>query len=80
MPVSFARDIVPLYTTIDVDHMKPLGVLLVDYGYISDPNNGHAHANAVLSTPKIRACPGWPFRSQAELDLFTLWVSEGYNP
>ena len=32
MAVSFARDIKPLFTDMDVAHMKDLGVALDDYG------------------------------------------------
>lgn len=35
--VSFAKDIRPLFRPVDIAHMKPLGVVLDDYNYISDP-------------------------------------------
>jgi hypothetical protein len=44
MAVSFARDIRPLFTDMDVAHMKDLGVALDDYGYLRDP----AHAQQIL--------------------------------
>ena len=43
--VSFAADIKPLFRAIDVSHMKPYGVKLDDYNYMSDPDN----ANRVAS-------------------------------
>jgi hypothetical protein len=44
--VSFASDIKPLFRAIDISHMKPKGVKLDDYTYMSDPNN----AERVLAT------------------------------
>jgi hypothetical protein len=48
--VSFAQDIRPLFTDMDIAHMRVAGVLLDDFGYMRDP----AHAQKVLdavSTP-----------------------------
>ena len=81
MPVSFARDIKPLFRTVDVDHMGPLGVLLDDYAYMSDATDDHVNANAVLDVLKNhRMPPGGPFWSQDKLDLFSKWMADGYKP
>jgi hypothetical protein len=40
MAVSFAQDIRPLFTEMDVAHMKSFGVSLDDFDYMRDP----AHA------------------------------------
>jgi hypothetical protein len=37
--VSFAADIRPLFRAIDISHMKPHGVELDDYAYMSNPDN-----------------------------------------
>jgi hypothetical protein len=46
--VSFAKDIKPLLRPIDIQHMKPLGVLLDDYAYMSDATDNHANAQGGL--------------------------------
>ena len=40
MAVSFQNDILPLFTQTDIQHMKGMGVLLSDYGYMSNPAGG----------------------------------------
>jgi hypothetical protein len=44
--VSFARDIRPLFRTVDISHMKAHGIKLDDYTFMSDPDN----ADKVLGT------------------------------
>ncbi len=84
MPVSFAKDIVPLFRPIDINHMKPSGVILNDYGYMSDPAGDHHHAPAVYdsvtgaSTPRMPV--GGPFWSQEQLDLYKQWMTDGFQP
>jgi hypothetical protein len=79
MLISFEKDIKPLFRTIDVDHMKPSGVLLDDYAYMSEAS--HGHANAVLDTLKNQTMPpGGPFWPQDKVDLFAKWMSDGYKP
>jgi hypothetical protein len=80
MPVSFKNDIQPLFRKIDVDHMKPAGVLLDDYAYMSDASNNHKHAQAVIDTLTSQSMPpGGPFWSQPMLDLFKKWMADGYR-
>jgi len=56
-PVSFAADILPLFTSIDIAHMQPMGVFLNQYSYMSDPTNNHQNAiptgpsSSSISTP-----------------------------
>ena len=79
--VSFAKDILPLFRTIDIDHMGRRGVRLDDYKYMSDSSGDHAHAQAVLDTLKDKEMPpGGPFWPQDKLDLFAKWMSDGYQP
>ena len=37
MTISFKTDIVPLFTSVDIDHMSYAGVSLDDYAYMSRP-------------------------------------------
>jgi hypothetical protein len=43
-PVSFSKDIRPLFTDLDVEHMKPKGIDL------SNPEDVSAHADAIYRT------------------------------
>lgn len=80
MPVSFKTDIKPLFRSIDVEHMKRYGVVLDDYGYMSDGAGDHANARAVLNTlTKNTMPPNGPFWPQDQLDLFAKWMSDGYQ-
>lgn len=72
---SFARDILPLFRTIDIEHMTPMGVMLGDFHYMSDPGN----AQQVLDTLAGQTMPpGGPFWSQTQLDLFRKWMADGF--
>jgi hypothetical protein len=76
---SFAKDIAPLFTATDVDHMKPMGLDLSDYGDVK------AQADAILARlkdaknpmpPKAAGGP-WP---KDRIALFERWVKEGKKP
>jgi hypothetical protein len=80
-PVSFAADIKPLFRPIDIDHMQDLGYSLDDYTFMSDATDNHANATSVYETLKKRRMPpGGPFWSDAQLDLYSRWMSGGYKP
>jgi hypothetical protein len=80
--VSFATDIKPLFRAIDVSHMKPFGVDLDDYSYMSNSYN----ADTVLATlsphngepPSMP--PGGPYWTADQLALFVQWQKDGYQP
>jgi hypothetical protein len=81
VPVSFEKDIKPLFRAIDVEHMKPSGILLDDYAYMSAASHNHANANAVLDTLQNQTMPpGGPFWPQEKVDLLVKWMSDGYKP
>jgi len=78
--VSFAKSIKPLFNATDVSHMKPMGVLLNNYSYMSDPSGGHAHAEAVKSQVESGLMPPgapWP---ATKVNLFKKWMTDGYKP
>lgn len=81
MPVSFEKDIKPLFRKEpDVNHMNRLGVRLDDYAYMSDATNDHEHAQNVFDVLKNQQMPpGGPYWPQDKLDLFAKWMSDGYN-
>jgi hypothetical protein len=84
MPVSFARDIKPLFRPIDIKHMNPYGVHLDVYSYMSDPTADHTHATTVFDyltgdrTPRMPE--GGPFWSQQQMDLYQQWMTDGFLP
>jgi hypothetical protein len=39
MAISFKTDIVPLFTSVDIEHMSRLDVPLDEYAYMSQPDN-----------------------------------------
>jgi hypothetical protein len=81
MPISFARDIKPLFRPIDVTHMNPHGILLDDHAYMSDPANNHGNAQAVEDTLVQKTMPpGGPYWSAEQINLFKQWRSDGYLP
>jgi hypothetical protein len=72
MPVSFERDIRPLFRQIDIDHMNKHNVLLDNYTYMSDPSNDHGNAQDVedsLTNPSMP--PGGPYWSNEQLVLYS---------
>lgn len=77
MAVSFARDIRPLFTDMDIAHMKDLDVALDEYGYMRD----QGHAQKVLDAVSTGAMP--PRRSREppwspeSVQLFRDWIAAG---
>jgi hypothetical protein len=81
MPVSFARDILPMFRPIDIEHMSKHNILLGDYTYMSDPSRDHGHAQDVEdSLIKQSMPPGGPYWSAQQLSLYKQWGSDGYRP
>jgi hypothetical protein len=80
MAVSFARDIRPLFTDIDIAHMKDRGVALDDYGYMRDPGHAQQVLDAVSNRwmpPRSSAEPPW---SPESVQLFRDWIAAEYQP
>ncbi len=79
-PVSFAKQIVPLFRTMDVQCMRSRGVFLINYDYMKDPDN----ANMVLSMLQPDAEPrmpyGGPYWTDASIQLFQDWINGGLQP
>lgn len=85
-PVSFAKDIKPLFRPLDIAHMKSRGVNLDDYGYMSDFSNSHQNAERVQQTLSSQEGvppdmpPGGPYWTAEQLALFAKWRTDGYQP
>jgi len=80
--VSFATDILPLFTQTDIAHMgaAPYNVMLAEYNYMSVPANAQNVYNYLTGTSKPQMPLGEPAWSQANLDLFNEWMQQGYQP
>jgi len=79
--VSFAKDILPLFTQVDIEHMADQDIPLDDYSYMSTPDNATAVLDSVAngSMPPTWAGGGgaWP---EEEVMLFAKWVEAGDQP
>lgn len=78
--VSFSRNIRPLFTTMDVEHMRRASVALDDIAYMSDPD----HAESVYQKLSSKQMPPpysgespWP---DADIQLFRDWMDGGFQP
>ena len=80
--VSFSSDIKPMFRVVDIAHMKPYGVKLDDYSYMSNPENAD-RVFAALSPhdgePPTMP-PGGPYWTETQLALFAQWQKDGYKP
>lgn len=77
MPVSFKSDVLPLFTSEDIDHMSPRGVPLNDYSYMSEP----ANAEGVYQQVSTGAMPlGEPAWSEDKVATLKAWMDDGYQP
>ena len=78
--VSFSRNIRPLFTAMDIEHMRRAAVALDDFAYMSDPN----HAESVYQKLSSREMPppgsGESPWSDADIQLFRGWMDGGFQP
>ncbi len=77
MAVSFAQDIRPLFTDMDIAHMKDLGVALEDFDYMRDPTHAQNVLNAVSSGAMPPRHSGEPPWSPANVQLLRDWIAAG---
>ena len=78
--VSFQKDILPLFTETDIEHMNDQEIYLSDYEYMKQPEN----ASAVLESLENGSMPptwgggggAWP---EDKVQLFRSWVEGGYH-
>jgi hypothetical protein len=78
MAVSFAQDIRPLFTDMDVAHMRNAGVLLDDFDYMRDPGHAQKVLEAVSTGSMPPGSSGEPSWSQENFQLFRDWITAGY--
>jgi hypothetical protein len=78
--VSFARDIRPLFRSVDIEHMKPMDILLDDYNYMSDPTNAQGVYDSLTGKTEPRMPPNGPYWAKDKLELFENWMKGGFQP
>ncbi len=79
-PLSFARDIRPLFREIDIAHMSPMAVLLDDYAYMSNPDNATLVYEYLDGTKQPRMPIRGPYWSDEQLKLYSDWMAGGRQP
>jgi hypothetical protein len=77
--VSFAQDIRPLFTDLDVAHMKDFSVRLDDFDYMRDPAHAQKVLNAVSTGVMPPSSSGEPQWSPESIQLFRDWMGGGYQ-
>jgi hypothetical protein len=80
MAVSFAQDIRPLFTDMDIARMRVAGVLLDDFEYMRDPADAQKVLDAVSTgamPPQSSGEPPWP---PYNVQFFRDWMGAGCMP
>lgn len=80
MTVGFKNDILSLFTSMDVDHMRRLGVSLDDYAYMSQPRHATDVYEQVSSGNMPPSGSGEQPWSEDKVTLFKEWIDGGYAP
>ena len=87
MSTSFATDVARLFLPADTHCMNPQGVLLKNYGYMSDPAGDgvypdHANARHVLARIKGDETPRMPLGAPAwdngKIGILQSWILDGF--
>ena len=78
--VSFARDIRPLFRPEDIQHMKPMGILLDDFKYMSDSKNAQSVYDSLTGETQPQMPMNGPYWPKDKLDLFQKWMKGGCQP
>jgi len=74
MAIGFAKDIRPLFTDEDVDHMNDQGINLSDY------NDVKSNADDILDSVKAGRMPPGRRWSPDKVQKFDDWMKGGYQP
>jgi hypothetical protein len=80
MATSFKTDIVPLFTSMDIEHMSRLEVPLDDYAYMSQPDNAAGVYHQVSDGTMPPSASGEQPWSEDKVQLFKQWMDGGYAP
>jgi hypothetical protein len=80
MAISFKTDIVPLFTSVDIEHMSQLEVPLDDHEYMSQPDNAAGVYHQVSNGTMPPSASGEQPWSEDKVQLFKQWMDGGYAP
>jgi hypothetical protein len=80
MTVTFQTDILPLFTSMDIEHMSRAQVSLDDYSYMSQPDNANRVYEQVSSGHMPPSDSGEQPWSEDKVQLFKTWMDGGYQP
>lgn len=75
-PVSFANDIVPLFSPTDIACMTGMGVFLDDYTFMSNPDNAKNVLDHLTGDSQPQMPLGGPYWPDAQIALFRTWMTE----
>jgi hypothetical protein len=78
--VSFKSDIVPLFTSMDIEHMSALGARLDDYSFMSRPGTASLVYEQVSSGKMPPSTSGEQRWSEGNVQLFRAWMDGGCQP
>ena len=80
MTVSFETDIVPLFTSMDIEHMRRAGLSLDDYASMRPPGDRRRRIYEQVSSggmpPAGSGEEPWP---EDRVQLFKAWMDGGYQ-
>jgi len=85
MAAGFVTEILPLFRPGDITCMASKGVRLADAQWMCDPagNHGfddHSNARRVYATLSAGFMPPGQKWSQDQLDIFSSWMTDGFQP
>ena len=80
MSVSFETEILPLFTSMDIDHMSALGTQLDDYSLMSQPDKASLVYELVSSGKMPPSTSGEEPWSPDKVQLFKAWMDGGFQP
>jgi hypothetical protein len=76
---SFARDILPLFRPIDVEHMVEIvGLDLSDYAAVRGSADAIRDRLQRTGAGRMPPPPDQPW-TKAQIDLFSRWITENYT-
>lgn len=85
MSTSYAQDILPLFRTGDIHCMATKGVRLGDGKWMcdaagSDGFDDHGNARRVFAALSGGFMPPDAKWQQSQVDIFSQWISDGFQP
>jgi hypothetical protein len=78
--VSFKAEILPLFTPMDIQHMKEQSFPLDDYDFMSQPDNASSVYDQVSTGAMPPSWSGEDPWSDEKVSLFKEWMEGGYQP